>query len=295
MPSSELTVETLLSMTPLVGGVDVVSKAARALFLSHVKSQPCVHDVFFPNHQKDELQNKIEKNWFDFDKFACLYVSHAITQIKDPFKIYSMLNEQKIDDKLAELYSSPYWKKIGFALYTLLFADIVKDSRTSISFRAYMNDDRQYWAGKVLDKVKDSQWIYSVVHPIVKGQCTDVEYNRDMNYLFVKLHILDPPSVFPAYNYIRKALPDLNLELATTNYLGKPLEWELIKPDLEEVIRRATYPNNSSRFRFDSVETYHGVEVIEFVMQDAKYMGLWSGKHADNKRVSGVTERCSIM
>ena len=52
--------------------------------------------------------------------------------------------------------------------------------------------------------MKDTQWLYSIVRPVVKGQYNDSQYNRDMNLLFIKLHLLDPTAVFPAYDHLRK-------------------------------------------------------------------------------------------
>ena len=72
--AKELTLEGLLAMTPVVHGVDVVRNAARDLFLSCVKSQHNVHDVFFPDHVPHALEDKVDYDWFEFDKFACLYV-----------------------------------------------------------------------------------------------------------------------------------------------------------------------------------------------------------------------------
>ena len=56
------------------------------------------------------------------------------------------------------------------------------------------------------EKIKDTQWLYSVVRPMGQGQYNDSKYNRDMNLLFIKLHLLDPTSVFPAYDQLRKGL-----------------------------------------------------------------------------------------
>ena len=72
--AKELTLEGLLAMTPIVHGVDVVRNAARDLFLSCVKSQHNVHDVFFSDHVPHALEDKVDHDWFEFDKFACLYV-----------------------------------------------------------------------------------------------------------------------------------------------------------------------------------------------------------------------------
>ena len=72
--AKELTLEGLLAMTPIVHGVDVVRNAARDLFLSCVKSQHNIHDVFFSDHVPHALEDKVDHDWFEFDKFACLYV-----------------------------------------------------------------------------------------------------------------------------------------------------------------------------------------------------------------------------
>ena len=72
--AKELTLEGLLAMTPIVHGVDVVRNAARDLFLSCVKSQHNVHDIFFSDHVPHALEDKVDPDWFEFDKFSCLYV-----------------------------------------------------------------------------------------------------------------------------------------------------------------------------------------------------------------------------
>lgn len=37
---------------------------------------------------------------------------------------------------------------------------------------------------------------------IVRGQCTEADYNREMNALFVKIHLLDPQVVIPAFQFL---------------------------------------------------------------------------------------------
>ena len=37
---------------------------------------------------------------------------------------------------------------------------------------------------------------------IVLGQYSDDEYNKEMNALFVKLHLLDPQTVIPAFQFL---------------------------------------------------------------------------------------------
>ncbi len=91
------------------------------------------------------------------------------------------------------------------------------------------------------------------------------------------------------------ALPDLNLELVTTNYLGDPLDVALIREDVDVAIQKATYPANRSRLSMQELEVYYGLEVLEFIMQDAKELGLWTGKDPHNRRISHLSDRCNIM
>lgn len=44
----------------------------------------------------------------------------------------------------------------------------------------------------------------------------------------------------------------------------------------------------------EEMEVYYGVEVIEFVMKEAKELGLWTGKDANNARKTPVKDRCTI-
>ena len=90
-------------------------------------------------------------------------------------------------------------------------------------------------------------------------------------------------------------MPDLNLELVTTNYLGEPFDRRDVKPDVQAAINKPTLPKNASKVSMDRVDVYYGIPVIEFIMLEPKQMGLWSGKYADNKRTTGMKDRCSIM
>ncbi len=63
---------------------------------------------------------------------------------------------------------------------------------------------RYHWADQLSEKIRDSNWLYSVVRPVVQGQYNENQYNRDMNLLFIKLHLLDPTAVFPAFSHLRK-------------------------------------------------------------------------------------------
>lgn len=114
LPNEDLmTLDRLLTMTPLINGVDLVGRTARQLFLSHLKSQPSVMETFFPNHERDPREAQIDADWFDFDEFATLFICYAITKCRDPYKIYKMLDQERTQELMMEYFNSPYWKKIG--------------------------------------------------------------------------------------------------------------------------------------------------------------------------------------
>lgn len=292
----QMTLDRLLHMTPLINGVDLVGRTARQLFLSHLKSQPSVMETFFPTHERDPREANIDADWFDFDEFATLFVCYAITKCRDPCKIYKMLDQERTEELMMEYFHSPYWKKIGFSLYTQLYPDLVRDQESLIPFRAYMKDDGRFWAEKICERMQDTKWLHSIVKPTTTNKKAAAKsYNREINDLFVKIHLLDPSLVFPAYDNLRKALPDLNLELVTTNYLGEPLDWKLIREEIIEALKRPTFPRNAPKISVEEYDLYFGVQVTEFVMQDAKEIGLWSGQYPDNKRQSTLKDRCVIM
>ncbi len=96
------------------------------------------------------------------------------------------------------------------------------------------------------------------------------------------------------------ALPELNLELVTTNYLGDPLDWRIIKHEVETALNTATRPRNVSRFTLDQFDVYYGIQVTEFIMLDVRKVGLWTGRYPDNKRESHLKDRipfdkCAIL
>lgn len=108
-----LTLESLLAMSPIVNGVDLVSRACRQLFLSKVKSQTNVRDTFFPNHEPDRYEAGIDPQWFDFEEFANVFVCHSIYLNKDVYSIHKMINGEKVEEYLLDFYLSPDWKKVG--------------------------------------------------------------------------------------------------------------------------------------------------------------------------------------
>lgn len=51
-------------------------------------------------------------------------------------------------------------------------------------------------------QVMSETWSKDMLKKMIMGKLKDEDYNRDMNVLFVKLHILDPKTVLPMYQYL---------------------------------------------------------------------------------------------
>jgi hypothetical protein len=91
------------------------------------------------------------------------------------------------------------------------------------------------------------------------------------------------------------ALPAVNLELATRNYLDGPLDWTALQRDVGSAISKPSLPHNASRLSLNDVEVYYGVEVEEFVVTECRNMGLWTGRRPENYKTSKLKDRCKIM
>ncbi len=85
------------------------------------------------------------------------------------------------------------------------------------------------------------------------------------------------------------------MELVTTNYLGEPLPWTLIKEEVSTAINTPTFPANAPKISMDQYELYYGVRVTEFIMTEPRELGLWSGKYAENRKMSTLKDRCVVM
>lgn len=201
-----LTLDALMAMSSVVNGQDIVQLASRHAFLSHIKRQPSVRDVFFLTSSRQPLVD----NWspelaavlqddvtlFDFSRYSVLYVADAICKLRDKFLIYTMLEENMVTEQLQAMHDSSDWKKIGFALYTTLFTLLVKDETTKIPFRAYIDNSPRMWARRMCERVRDPRW----VHAQFARDVADDVISRDVNIFFIKLHLLDPTTVLPAFN-----------------------------------------------------------------------------------------------
>jgi len=59
---------------------------------------------------------------------------------------------------------------------------------------------RRLWARRLCERVRDPRW----VHAQFSRDVTDDEISRDVNIFFIKLHLLDPSAVLPAFNSLTK-------------------------------------------------------------------------------------------
>lgn len=293
------TLEILQSLTPFNdNGDDVVTKASRDLLLSCIRTDPRVHMAFFPNVYPDPLQEHLDMRTFPMEPLAVGFVAEAISNIKDSFLFHSMINKSAVVDALRDIYQSLQWKKLGFQMYTLVYPEVVKDVQSGLTLKDYMGDDGCLWAERLMQRIQDPKWTRGVLQSIVKGQYTDEDYNRDMNGLFVKLHLLDPQSVIPAYQFLlnQRALPAVNLELATRNYLGGPLDWRSIQFQVENAERKPSVPLGVSKLSLNSpMDVFHGTAVDEFVVTECRNLGLWSGLRPENVSVAKTRDKCRMM
>ncbi|KAK3087742.1 hypothetical protein FSP39_010020 [Pinctada imbricata] len=296
-PGDRLTVEVLHALTPYNDDVDEVSEAARALLLNTVKLEPHVREIFFPEEEKDEVVDEVDWRGFPLDRLATALVSQCIATEKDEYKFHQMIDSQALDIVLNEIYNSLQWKKLGFCLYALKYPDVVRDDKLGVCLRDFMEDNGHVWAEKLLSYIMEPRWTSLWMHKIVRGQSTDQDYNREMNALFVKLHLLDPQVVIPAYQFLlnQRALPAVTLELATRNYLGGALDHILLSLEVQAAIQHESIPLNVSRISLSDIEVFYGVEVDEFIVTECRNIGVWSNKRPENSRVSKAKDRCSIM
>ncbi|CAL1544938.1 unnamed protein product [Lymnaea stagnalis] len=297
--ADRLTIDILQSLTPFhTDGSDNVTRASRDVLISLVKTEPRIHDVFFSDFEAAPEAKLVDLRSFPLATFATLFLAEAITKLKDPYNFHGAISEGVVGNKLREIYESLQWKKLGFQIYTLVYPDVVKDAKTNVSLRDFMTSDGHIWAEKLVNSVYESSWTRTIHQKIVKGKYSEQMYNRDMNALFVKLHLLDPQSVIPAYQFLlnQRALPIVNLELATRNYLGGPLECTVIQKDVERAEHKSSAPVHISRLSLNTdVDVHHGIEVDEFIVTECRNLGLWAGTRPDNFKSVKAKDRCRMM
>ncbi|KAH3740162.1 uncharacterized protein LOC127850883 [Dreissena polymorpha] len=293
-----LTLDVLQSLTPFKNGVDLVAQESRDLLLNCIKLHPSVHEVFFPEVKKDLRITDEDLRGFPIHSLAVAVICEVISKGDDPYKFYCMIEKNNLENVLTELYTNVHWKKLGFSMYCALYPSVVRDARTNISLQDFIDDDGPEWAERIIERMTEPSWTMGWVQKIVRGHVTEEEYNMAMNTLFVKLHMLDPQSVIPTFhllNHIR-ALPECNLELATRDYLGGPLDAVALSAHARTAVTKETMPSNgTSRMSLDKIEVFYGIDVDEFIMTEARKVGVWNGRRPDNKRTSDLQDRCSVM
>lgn len=91
------------------------------------------------------------------------------------------------------------------------------------------------------------------------------------------------------------ALPSVNLELATRNYLGGPLDSSLLDEEVMEAEHKDSVPLNASRISLSDLEVTHGVEVEEFITSECRTLDIWNEKRPENSKLSKARDRCVVM
>jgi len=110
-------------------------------------------------------------------------------------------------------------------MYTEVWPDCLKHARTHkivISCKEVRNADersmsdararaclcvwRRVWARRMCERVRDPRWI----HAQFSRDVADDVISRDVNIFFIKLHLLDPAAVLPAFNALTKGTVGTN-------------------------------------------------------------------------------------
>ncbi|KAK7091419.1 uncharacterized protein [Littorina saxatilis] len=299
--SDKLSLEILQSLSPFSPeGSDLVTRASRDLLMTCIKTDLRVHKVFFSHVVPDPLQEQVDLRTFPMEPLAVALLGETMANTKDDYKFHSTINKGAVDDALRDIYGSLQWKKLGFQMYSLVYPEVVQDAASGVSLKDFMGYDADVWAERLVQHIQEPRWTASVQQRIVRGHYTEDDYNRDMNALFVKLHLLDPQSVIPAYQFLlnKRALPAVNLELATRNYLGGPLDWRVLQFDVENAERKPTAPLPGVTRSLDSphMEVFHGTAVDDFIVTECRNLGLWSGLRPDNvSRLAHTRDKCRMM
>jgi len=79
---------------------------------------------------------------------------------------------------------------------------------------------RPEWAERILELMTEPHWTMSWVQKIVRGHVTEEAFNTEMNALFVKLHLLDPQSVIPAYHLLNNIRGNVSNMYNTQRHVG---------------------------------------------------------------------------
>lgn len=297
MECSKLNVDVLYNLSPYDSkGRDRAQEAARLLLLNTLKMEPNVHEIFFHDTKANPFLKDVDRGIFPLSGLATALIAEVLCKSKDEFRFCSTIKKTELFKYLSGSYSGVAWKKLGFSLYAIVYPQVVKHESLGVCFKDFMDSNGKKWASRLFELITEPEWTLTIVKRIITGKCTEEQYNQEMNDIFVKLHLLDPYKVLPTYHYLlqQKALPQVNLELVTRNYLGSPLDWLLIKDD---VIRAINKPSsfNSSRLSLDLNDIFYGVTVDEFVVTECRNIGVWNGKRPQNRKMPRLKDRCKLM
>lgn len=289
-------------MTPQIHDNDYAQSAAKHLFLVQLRNQPSVKDVFF--HSNNRLNHRENRSTvtsilkkipsfreFDFDRFAVLFVCQVICKLRNRFNFHELVDEERVKEELGCFYHHPLWTNLGFELYCISLIETMVDLRTAFKFREFLESDKMKWAQKILVHYRSDINIL-IDFPFVdqSSQATQAS----VNLLLTKVHLLDPSKTEPLFEQLSKLIPDIKLEFQTIKHLGSSLDWRVIKEDVEDAILKPTLPSNVSKMSLYTLEMFHGIRVCEFIMSEAREMGVWTGKHPDNQSTSDIIDRCTI-
>ena len=97
---------------------------------------------------------------------------------------------------------------------------------------------------------------------------------------------------------LSSALPTVNLELATRNYLGGPLDSDLLTAAVEAAEGRETSPVHAVRKSMNAdtlIDVTYGEAVEDFIVTHCRDDEMWTGDRPDNCRQVKAKDGCIVM
>ncbi|KAJ8259553.1 hypothetical protein GJAV_G00170760 [Gymnothorax javanicus] len=218
-----MSLEDLVAMTPLVTHEDgtysnTAAEAARQLFVLHIKNQPSVRSVFFPDTQTDPKEGEIHSG-FDFDKFATAYVCQAIAKTTD-HGFAEAINIAAVNNYLDTVCTGQDWDTLGYQLYTQTYPDVVSHGGTK--FRYYLENNPTDWGRKLHDAITTDPWMNNHMSLLVHGEWP--HHNEAVNVFLFMISQLDNNLVEETFRKLKEGIPDIYNNFKHQNYLGLPLD-----------------------------------------------------------------------
>ncbi|KAJ8254686.1 hypothetical protein GJAV_G00196060 [Gymnothorax javanicus] len=291
-----MSVEDLVAMTPLVTHEDgtysnTTAEAARQLFALHIKNQPSVRSVFFPDAQTDPKEGKINSS-FDIDKFAVAYVCQAIAKTTD-HGFSEAIDLGAVNSYLDSVYARQDWVTLGYQLYTLTYPDVVRHGGTT--FRHYMENNPTDWGRKLHDVITTDPWMNNHMSLLVHGEWP--HHNEAVNVLLFMISQLDNKLVDETFRKLKKGIPDIYNNFEHQNYLGLPLDIDdiLLNVRTAQAKKKEEYPPFiPTKPPPNYYLVTYGEDVCAFIQIKAREHGFYSGKSPRNIEVLPI-EPCIIM